>query len=54
MIMKIFAIQTLRCNCIAAAGQTARGGTKLFIPLLTIALSLVMRAGNSPHKFSST
>ncbi len=45
--MNIFDIQTISSNCIAciaAAGQTARGGTKLFIPLLTIALSVVLLA----------
>ncbi len=42
--MKIFKRQTISSNCIAciaAVGQTARGGTKLFIPFLTIALSAV-------------
>ena len=45
--MKIFAIKTISSNCIAcmaAAGQTARSGTKLFIPLLTITLSVVLLA----------
>ena len=45
--MKIFKGKTISSNCIAciaAAGQTARGGTKLFIPLLTIVLSAVLLA----------
>ena len=45
--MKIFAIKTISSNCIAcmaAAGQTTRGGTKLCIPLLTITLSVVLLA----------
>ncbi len=46
-IMKIFKEQTFSSNCIAciaAVGQTARSGTMLFIPLLTIALSVALLA----------
>ena len=45
--MKIFKKQTISSNClacIAAAGQPARGGTKLFNLFLTIALSAVLLA----------
>ena len=45
--MNILKRQTISSNCIAcmaAAGQTTRGGIKLFILLLTIALSVVLLA----------
>ena len=40
--MKIFDIYAFSSNGIVAAGQKARSGTMLFIPLLTIALSVVL------------
>ncbi len=46
-IMNILKEQTISSDCMAAAEQTARSGTKLsmlFIPLLTIVLSVVLLA----------